>query len=633
MEEGSLLTEALRQQRQQHQLQQNTTGSLSDGHDFDKNAIALDVFSLKLQDIEGGDRHIQRVLHLAELASRCNKILKSWNAEYKWHFGGDGPAFGAYITDGIPHLRALVRYGPNILDEWVAVDYMMKLSKHMEGTENDVAISCWDVEDGQLILIQTADVLPDWIDEDATDRHRHACWIRHGQVVFLSQPQISLHSALVQLRKSSSHSTTDRAIQGALESWLDNIRTHSRFVQRTALVVPRKVAWLIQRRPDLVHACLQSFCHTMEQPIPQGLGDEFDDWVWTTATLSRTKYAMIRTMESPTWASAEFVPTKLGMEVQRFKRQCAVEALPHVRHALQLGVRLVTGLHFLTRAKNSESSSSPSSLERRIAHWSRMDREHSSGVHAKDSNTNESQSSWLLQALQQGPNHAAYNLEHLLKCPVFPEEYGNLTLLSHPETSLAQQLLLAQKPLSSSPAVEQEFLMPRVEDVDDESWMSLEGSGAASALQGNNTDLNGMLEKFQNFMVQQSSAEGVVSSSSVAAATVSNNTKTVHHRREIRPRIFMNILHSVLKGTNLTFPTTDPYFFQDDYDLMDDDDGEGNENDDGVEDKVIKNLMVRVSLTTQVFVYSWLACASEHCKFYFLLTSRWNFLYLILTNL
>jgi hypothetical protein len=611
MEEGSLLTEALRQQRQHRQLQQSTTASWSDGHDFDKNAIALDVFSLKLQDIEGGDSHIQRVLHLAELASRCNQLLKSWNAEYKWHFGGDGPVLGAFLTDGIPHLRALVRYGPNVLDEWMAVDYMMKLSKHMEGTDNDIAISCWDVEDGQVILIQTADVLPDWMDEDATDRHRYACWIRHGQVIFLSPPQISLQNALVQLRKSSSPSTTDRAIQGALESWLDNIRTHSRFVQRTALVVPRKVALLIQRRPDLVHACLQSFCHSMEQTVPEGLADEFDDWVWTTTALSRTNYAMIRTMESPTWASAEFVPPKLGMEVKRFKRQCDVEASPHVRHALQLGVRLVTGLHFLTRAKNLESSSSPSSVERRIAHWSRMDREHSSGVHAKDSKT-ESPSPWLLQALQQGPNHAAYNLEHLLKCPVFPEEYGNLTLLSHPETSLAQQLLQAQKTI---PEVEQEFLMPRVDDVDDESWMFLQGSGTASSQQGHNTDLDGMLEKFQSFMVQQSSAEGVVSSSSAAPAPDSNNTKTLRPHREIRPRIFMNILHSVLKGTNLTFPTTDPYFFQDDYDFMDDNDGEGNENDDGVEDYGMKDLMVRVPFTTKVIVNHWLVGTNEHYNF------------------
>lgn len=614
MEEGSLLTEALRQQRQQHQLQQSAGASWSEGHDFDKSAIALDVFSLKLQDIEGDDRHIQRLLHLAELTSRCNQLLKSWSVEYKWHFGGDGPVFGAYITDGIPHLRALVRYGPNVLDEWVAVDYMMKLSKYIEGTDDDIAISCWDVEDGQLILIQTADVLPDWMDEDATDRHRHACWIRHGHVIFFPNSHITLQNALLQLRKSSPLSTTDCAIQGALEAWLDNTRTHSRFVQRTALVVPRKVAWLIQRRPDLVHACVQSFCHTMEQPVPEGLADEFDDWVWTTATLSRTNYAMIRTMGSPTWDNAEFVPPNLGMEVKRFKRQCAVEATPHVRHALQLGVRLVTGLHFLTHAKNSESSS-PSSLERRIAHWSRIDRE-CFGNNTKDSNPTQSPAPWLLQAIQQGPNHAAYNLEHLLKCPVFPEEYGNITLLSHPETSLAQQLMQAQKPLPSSPAVEQEFLMPRVEDVDDESWMFLEGSGAASSQQGNN-DLDGMLEKFQSFMVHQSSAEGVVSSSSATAATASNNTKTLHHRREIRPRIFMNILHSVLKGTNLTFPTTDPYFFQDDYDFMDDDDGEGDEDDDGKEDDGMKNLMVSVSCTTRDFISLDCVAQTKIAKFIF----------------
>ena len=39
----------------------------------------------------------------------------------------------------------------------------------------------------------------------------------------------------------------------------------------------------------------------------------------------------------------------------------------------------------------------------------------------------------------------------------------------------------------------------------------------------------------------------------------------------------MNILHSILKGKDLSFPSVDPYFYQEDYDLMEDD-AEENDN-------------------------------------------------------
>jgi hypothetical protein len=46
-------------------------------------------------------------------------------------------------------------------------------------------------------------------------------------------------------------------------------------------------------------------------------------------------------------------------------------------------------------------------------------------------------------------------------------------------------------------------------------------------------------------------------------------------------------LHSVLKGEELSFPTTDPFFYDEDYDLMDQDVGES-EPEEGM-----KGVMVR----------------------------------------
>ena len=119
--------------------------------------------------------------------------------------------------------------------------------------------------------------------------------------------------------------------------------------------------------------------------------------------------------------------------------------------------------------------------------------------------------------------------------------------------------------------------MPLADQVDNESWMVL------NPTDGEPGDLDGMLSKFQQFMVQPSGVEGVATT-----ATATSNTREpspVKPSAKIRPRIFMNILHAVLKGEKLSFSAdeaTDPFFFQEDYDLMErvdaDDDGDSNVN-------------------------------------------------------
>jgi hypothetical protein len=251
-----------------------------------------------------------------------------------------------------------------------------------------------------------------------------------------------------------------------------------------------------------------------------------------------------------------------------------MEATPHLRFAVQLGVRLVAGLAFLKSTQKWDLSSS--SLEKRMAHWCRLDLEcQQKGKQSSSLST----SSWILESFQLGPNHSKYNLEHILKCPVFPEESGNsLTLYSHPEVSLKQQILQAQK---TGLDVDEEFPLPLADQVDDESWMVLQEGGGDGGSTEINNDLDGMLSRFQNFMAQPSDVQGVESSST---------TKS----REIRPRVFMNILLAVLKDEALSFPSnTDPFFYQEDYDLMDDTAQEDDDQEESETVQEMKGLMVR----------------------------------------
>lgn len=513
MEGGSLLEQALSSQAER----ETST----------KNVLIMEVYPLK-DHRSSKCNDINLLQELAGLAQKCNSYLQS--KSYLWHYGGDGPIFGVYVgSEKIPHLRALCHYGPSVSDEWVAIEIMWEMSTSLN---DDIAVSCWDVEDGQVMLIQAAEALPDWLDTDPTDNHRHACWIRNGSLQLIPQPHAKLDYALKWLIETGrSDASAYPRIHDVLKKTFRLNREQGFAQQRLPLVVPRKVAFLIRRRPDLLHSAIQEFCEHIEDPAPDLLQES--DWVWATATVSKTNYAMLRTMVSSSWETTEFVPP-CNVEVKRYKRQCASEYTPHIRHAVHLGVRVVVGLYYLARKKDE-----PFSMDCRVAAWTRI---------ASETSTD---SSWVVESFQQGPNNAKDDLSDILKCPVFPEEVKNLFLYSHADVSVRQQITNAQKNINE----EEVFPVPLSDQVDGEEWLILDEKGE---IQGA-TDLDSILSRFQNFMLLPSEVGGVEVPKALS-------------REDIRPRVFLNILHAALKGESLSFLSSeereDPYFFKEDYDLM-----------------------------------------------------------------
>lgn len=512
MEEGSLLQQALKPGEQ----------SASDNT---KCLLLVDVFSLTSKE---RGQIVESLIRLAKLAVEFNEFLQA--QEFHWHNGGDGPVFGIHYTGGIPHLRAYCRYGPNVSDEWTMIQFMLTLSKRYS---NEVAISCWDAEDGQVILIQTWQVLPPWFDEDPSDSHRYACWLCAGQLQLFQRRHLTLQDALSSLKRLDPQSlSSNPKVHTALTKWLNLNSEHSSLVQRTPLVVPRKIARLIRNRPDLVHAAIQAFCDNIEASQPD-LG-EYEDWIWATHQIARTNYAMLRTVVSSKWQTIEDIPP-VPVEVKRFKRQCAMEATPHVQHALRLGVRLVAGFEFLSR-QESECIS----MDERIIRWSRI---------ADD--VGDEDGSCLLESFQQGPNHSKYDLTDILKCPVFLDENKSLTAFSRPNQSLKEQISQGKK---TGDEIEDQPI-PSESDVDSEDWLALSSDGG----QAPENDLDSLLSRFQKFMTDQSDIEGIATSS----------IPRQYARSDIRPNVFMNILKTALQGKPLSFPNADdPFFFREDYDLM-----------------------------------------------------------------
>lgn len=569
MEEGSLLQEAL-----------DFMERMRSGANDDDNA--QDVLQMSVYDLAPESNRISQLQKLAQLAFDFNNHVEQ--SHYLWH-SGYPPVFGIHVTEGIPHLRAECRYGDNVNDEWMAIRLLMELSQ----TNPSLAMDCWDVHVGPILLIEGSEGLPAWLSEGQVDESRFICWILHGNVTLIgpTTDELSVQSALDCLRNNHMLSAPSKLQSELCQTIMnDSIQTQQ---QRTALVVPRPVARLLQHAPHLGNAAAVAFA---KNPTPV-FQQSHEDWVFTTCTLARTNYAMLRTISPPQ-------PNKLTPELKRIQRLCSNEATPHIRNALELGMHLTAGLDVLLSNNKSNVTASDVSMspmeQRVLQYWTGVDIAcGGDGI-------------WLQQTWQSGPNKSLHDMTFILKCPVFPYEHEFPYPTLHAGETM-QQVIHSQ--LKQKPVDGENFVIPRPEDVDDEEWIhrgeeALNEAMAKRAPTTHKTEtgtafdvpqeaqLDTLLGGFQTFMSGESEMEGIAHDESTKRKRPGPD-EPLH----INPRVFLNLLRDVLKSSpeelarNLNGITDDPFFSEEDYALMepgvrvnDDSDAEGDSEE-------IESIMVR----------------------------------------
>lgn len=601
MEEGSLLKEALH----------STENGL-------ENCLIVDLFLLDTVESSSqsslsssADYSPAYFQQLAKLAVSVNAFVQS--QDYPWMMGGDGPVFGVHLSSSsardlesfvspsvlpsnsisrcrsgraIPHLRAQCRYGVSVADEWFLIGCLLRYTA-MESNTTIMVAECWDVDDGQVVLIESAPDLPDWVDALGPDACRHRCWIQAGRVGLVnpsatdlfnqhcSPPPLSLaqaldvwqqHLQLVHKQQqqqtriddpscpssqslSSSLISFPDAVQAAIEKRIgyridpsmsstvspnhhhNQSRSPSSLLyHRGAVVLPRCVARLFRKRPDLVSVVCQALAewvtsHRMgpgnpraahssdsrqkpnanraKDPVvstvaaaaaatPSTAADTWwdDDWVWTTHAFGRTQYAMLRNLESSQDLERAMIGSLLHLNhhrltLKRLERQAARQGMPHLRYGVQVGRRLVIGLYHIVSQQQQQQpppTSPTSSLsERRIQYWAALVARICAGRDHEEEEEDSARTSgdWLWDAWQAGPNHAAHSLDAMLQCPVLEPEglldarvlAGQLlTPLSHPEEAVATQIkreLLSAKRAQKKDGEHEEDLFTSLPGPDD----------------------------------------------------------------------------------------------------------------------------------------------------------------------
>lgn len=206
----------------------------------------------------------------------------------------EGPT---HKEDAMPHLRGICRYGNDVNDAWRTISLMLELSLLLSSKGIHVAIECLD-QDGQLLLIEAADVLPNWVDEDVSQGGVggprgcvNRCWIVDGAVRLIPPQKHSHNDAYLGRRDAlklldgclDSNEFVVDEVQNAIEARIartdytipkrarpnnsmsseDTNKDYcgTTHYQIAAAAVPASVACFLQNHSYLVPFLVDSFCN------------------------------------------------------------------------------------------------------------------------------------------------------------------------------------------------------------------------------------------------------------------------------------------------------------------------------------------------------------------------------------
>ena len=714
MESGSLLPEALRymeriRQNELHQLPiklnayKDNQSQRSNYHNITENigeinecanTLVLSLYCIDDDvkicyddnvDVEriNEKRKKQKLIHqrLAFIHSIIHtKLLPCYQERYNhsWFTGGQGICFGLHCSDGhdknnkkytaAPHLRATINYGPHPIDEYYSLALILQLTQDLHNQYHiSSAVSCWDVDDGQILLIEGADSIPCWVDDVVgVVGMNHRVYVVNGRIKLLDplirgkeeklvsgnddhEYQLTIKESLYSLyskldmdnEESKDESALNQTLQQRFHPFMQVIsqsldhttkrRVLKDHIHTAVAVLPLQLALLIKQRPDLLSCAILQFCSTAPLNLDKkerkksidaqlksynSTDDEqfdirFENLVFTIVTMTRSLYAMLLTAAGQVPPPIKIPKHFKSIELNRIKRQCLLggDGYSHFRHAIEVGIRMTLGFEWILKGRDNETKDNiPSSkneldLANRISYHCRINAE-ITGI----------DDAWIEKAWKLGPNSTSVenDISNLINCPSWNPEIlkGGICPLSNPGTIYIVHLVLStlclhflwylltltlfitttgktvcahvKSALSNiqnqdldSSNLSSIFPFPLLEDVDSDTWIDLnsidELEQKMSAMTGLDTSKNknnkkdtsmdcksgddaeiekmdSMMTGLEAFITNKSEIEGI---STVQPETSIEPTKLTNQRfdpRNLSPKIFLSMFHSVLKA-------------------------------------------------------------------------------------
>ena len=226
-----------------------------------------DIFAARAA--EAGARERDRVecevyvLDESITESRADALLLALNAEIArlsaWHvwqrdaFALERAARGSSRAV----FRGCVEFGDCVDDAWFAAH----LARALSATFADaIAVRVWD-DDGEFLLIETAEALPGWV----TPERAHGCtFLYKGRLVVVDGDELASNESSVRTReavgKVASAAPLSDEVQRVLNARLDAFPARALENRHDAYAwTPRRVGEALRREPQLVALAVESF--------------------------------------------------------------------------------------------------------------------------------------------------------------------------------------------------------------------------------------------------------------------------------------------------------------------------------------------------------------------------------------
>ncbi|KAJ1635684.1 SGT1 protein-domain-containing protein [Pavlovales sp. CCMP2436] len=232
-------------------------GAEGDGGE-EEDALRFRVF---LDPAPGADAHAHAAL-LDDVARVLAAFVAARAERYLWHREPLTIERAARRPPGEEaHLAGEVRYGGNVEDEWLGVWLLLELTAAFPA----LGVTAEDAQDGQLLLIEAAHVLPDWLSPETAGNR---VLLRGGHVLLASPEHApetagdgaSLAAVLAGARAGTvrAHAPITEAVRARLQGYPGAalaLATH-----RKRLVLPLPAARALAAAPWLVSRAVDALC-------------------------------------------------------------------------------------------------------------------------------------------------------------------------------------------------------------------------------------------------------------------------------------------------------------------------------------------------------------------------------------
>ncbi|KAJ9592776.1 hypothetical protein L9F63_015554 [Diploptera punctata] len=164
--------------------------------------------------------------------------------------------------DQLPfHFYGSTHYGDNIEDEWFIVFLLLQLTREIDGLIVRVIDS-----DGEFLLIEAAEFLPDWASPETCEQR---VYLYQGVVHIVPLEQgddktrlLSVAEAVGRIRQEPHKTRASQEIQNAIQSRIEGYPGKiGELLHRTNVFVPVGVAALLKERPNLIAPAVTAFCN------------------------------------------------------------------------------------------------------------------------------------------------------------------------------------------------------------------------------------------------------------------------------------------------------------------------------------------------------------------------------------